>query len=125
MSKSTIVINGIKYEGNSLTIKNGKVQVDDNELVLNEKEIRINVLGDIEKLKIDHCDEVSVLGNVKELKNMSGDVKCKCVESIESGSGNINCRDISGDVKTGSGDVNAKSINGKVKTGSGDVKYLK
>lgn len=123
-SKSTIIINGIKYEGDGLIIKNGKVSVDNKELVLHEKEIHINVLGDIEKLRIDHCEDISIMGNVKELKNGSGKVKCDDVQILESSSGNIDCRQIFGDVKTGSGDVRAKSINGKVKTGSGDVKYL-
>jgi predicted ABC-type transport system involved in lysophospholipase L1 biosynthesis ATPase subunit len=111
--KSKIVINGVTYEGDNVIIKNGVIQIDNNNLNINEKEIHINILGDIEKLKIDCCDDINIIGNVKEFKNGSGDVKC----------GDVECQNISGDVKTSSGDVTTKHVSGDVTTGSGDVIY--
>ena len=42
-----------------------------------------------------------------------------------SGSGDIECESITGDVQTGSGDVKTTTITGSVRTGSGDIKYKK
>lgn len=121
--KSKIFINGVTYEGDNVIIKNGVIQIDNNNLNINEKEIHINILGDIEKLKIDCCDDINIIGNVKEFKNGSGDVKCGDVGSLQSSSGDVECQNISGDVKTSSGDVTTKHVSGDVTTGSGDVIY--
>jgi len=105
-----ISINGVSYQGNNITITNGKVFVDGVELREGEsKTINITVNGNLDVLKVDSCQKVMVMGTVNALSTISGDV------------------DISGDVgdsvSTVSGDVECGNIGGSVKTVSGDIKY--
>lgn len=43
------------------------------------------------------------------------------VDHIDTGIGNVHCRNVGGNVKTGTGDVYAANVNGNITTGSGDV----
>lgn len=103
-----ININGRIFSGKSVVVKNGKVFVDGKSVESDEKEIKIEVTGNIETLTVDHCDEVKVTGDVSKLKTMSGDVTIG--------------GDVKGNVETMSGDVRCGNITGKVKTVSGDIK---
>lgn len=123
-----IIINGKRFVGKNVSIKNGEIVVDGVNVTPNEKTINIEVAGNIETLKVDSCDKIIVTGDVTNLQNGSGDITCKNISgSTTSGSGNIEVEGyIGGNVQTGSGDVNCKGyINGNVKTGSGDIKYTK
>lgn len=111
ISNSRISINGTTYNGNSVTIINGKVIVDGKDMTPDAKNIDIRVVGDISKLSVDICDSLTVTGNVNDLNTVSGDV------SIGG--------DVSQNVKTVSGDVKCGNIGGKVTTVSGDIKNKK
>ena len=104
-----IVINGKSYIGNSVSIKNNKITIDGNVIETEEKNIKIEIQGDIEELKVDECDSVKVTGNVKNLTTMSGDVTVK--------------GDVSGNVKTMSGDVECGKVGGNISTMSGDITH--
>lgn len=110
----TIVINGKKfhYEG-SLTIINGRYFVngkevkDLEELTKDQKQINIEIHGDVEKLDIDCCDQITITGNVKKVKTTSGDVEINgnVDGDVESVSGSIDCGDVGGDARTVSGNI--------------------
>lgn len=108
VSNSTVKINGVSYNGNNVTIINGKVIVDGKDMTPDAKNITIHVDGDISKLSVDICDKLSVTGNVNDLSTVSGDVSI---------GGNVGQN-----VKTVSGDVKCGNIAGKVTTVSGDIK---
>lgn len=108
VSNSTVKINGVSYNGNNVTIINGKVIVDGKDMTPDAKNITIHVDGDISKLSVDICDKLSVTGNVNDLSTVSGDVSV---------GGNVGQN-----VKTVSGDVKCGNIAGKVTTVSGDIK---
>ena len=105
---SNVRINGVSYNGNNVTIINGKVIVDGKDMTPDAKNIIIHVDGDISKLSVDICDKLSVTGNVTDLSTVSGDVTI-------GGSVGQNVKTVSGDVKCG-------NIAGKVTTVSGDIK---
>ncbi len=112
-----IIINGKKYNssGKSISIINGHVTVDGKELTdlsgIEEKEIKIEIQGDIDVLDVDHCQQVS-LQSCGSVKTMSGSVKCQ--------------GDIEGSVNTMSGSVKCGGeIKGSVSSMSGSIKSIK
>lgn len=106
---STITINNNTYSGNSIVVTNGKVIIDGKDITPNNKEINISVHGDIDELKVDACNKVSVTGNAKNISTKSGDV-----EVI----GNVD-----GSMHTMSGDVDCGNVTGSINTMSGDIKH--
>lgn len=105
-----IIVNGVSYEGNDITIRNGRVIIDGKDATpVEAKEINVVVNGDINKLQADVCETLEVTGSVGSLSTISGDV------SIDG--------DISGPVTTISGDVNCGSINGPVSSVSGKITH--
>ena len=103
------VINGVRYEGNSVVISNGKITVNDKDVTPEAKHITITIHGAVEKLSVDACQKVTVLGDVNRLETMSGDVECKHVYgNVTTMSGDVRCGDIQGGVETMSGDVITK-----------------
>jgi hypothetical protein len=104
----SVNINGRIFSGKSVIVKNGKVFVDGNSVAADEKEIKIEVTGNIETLTVDYCKDLKVTGDVSKVKTMSGDVTIG--------------GEVKGDVRTMSGDVRCGNIAGKVKTMSGNIK---
>lgn len=123
---SVVIINGNRFEGNNITIKNNKVLIDGKDMTPDSKEINITVEGNVDGLDVDYCNNLNVTGNVNTLRSGSGDVTCNDVyNGVQTGSGDVECNKINGYVQTGSGNVKAQIISGSVKTGSGDIKYIK
>jgi hypothetical protein len=106
---STITINGNTYSGNSIVVTNGKVVISGKDVTPDSKEINISVVGDIEQLKVDACNKVSVEGSVKSISTQSGDVEVT--------------GDVDGSISTMSGDVDCGHVQGSISTMSGDVKH--
>jgi len=106
-----IKINGVTVESScrSVVISKGRVIVDGKDVTPDSKDIRIVVSGDIEELRADCCDYISVAGNVKSIKTQSGDVAIT--------------GDVAGSVQTMSGDVNCGMVKGSIATMSGDIKH--
>ncbi len=144
--KNTIIINGtvIQTNAKSISVVNGKVYIDGGEVEIdeNQKQISIEVQGDIETIQADVVEEIKVAGCVKnDINTHSGYVKCGNVGgsvttksgaidiagSVESSastqSGSIRCGgDIKGDARTMSGCISAGgSIGGSCSTMSGSI----
>lgn len=109
-----VKINGKTYkvEGhisiiNGEIFANGKKVVNYEELDTDQKTINIAVEGDVEEIDVEVCDTITVSGNVKNIKTMSGDVDVQgCVEGdIKTMSGDVDCGDVGGDVSSMSGDI--------------------
>jgi hypothetical protein len=123
-----IIINGMTITGgNNISIVNGRIIVDGKDQTPDAKSIKIEILGDVQNLDVDHSDSISIEGNVGKIKSGSGDITCNNIMGdAQTGSGDIKCSEIKGDVQTGSGDVDCNgSISGSVRTGSGDISYKK
>lgn len=107
---SRIRINGVDVVGGyNITIRGNRVLVDGKDVTPDNKEIRVEVAGNINLIEIDTCDSIYITGDVGTIKTVSGDVRV-------GGS-------ISGSVQTVSGDVDCDgSIGGSIATVSGDVK---
>lgn len=106
-----IKINNKVYKGQSITIAGNKIIIDGNEVTPEELQIQIVVDGNIESIKADACNTISVSGSVGSISTMSGDVEID---------GNI-----SGSISTMSGDVDCNNVGGNISTMSGDIKYKK
>ena len=102
---ASVTIDGKTFTGTNINIENGKVIVDG-------KKQDGDLVGDI---------NVTVEGDVKELRNGSGKVIAKNVGTLSTGSGNVSCVDVKGSVSTGSGNVNCREVGGSVRTGSGNI----
>ena len=106
-----IKINNKVYKGQSITIINNKIIVDGNDVTPDSKDINIIVEGNIESIKADTCNTITVNGSTNSISTKSGDVEV---------SGNV-----SGSISTMSGDVNCETVEGNISTMSGDIKYKK
>jgi hypothetical protein len=109
-----IIINNKKYEsvGQSISIINGKIVIDGNNVTPDTKKINIVVDGDIENIHVDYCESIKIKGNVSNgVNTTSGDVEID---------GNV-----TGNVKTTSGDIRCNNVGGEISTISGNVKYKK
>lgn len=103
-----IKINGkvIDVEGRNITLKNGKIMV--NEKVCAEKlsgEVILRFEGDLANLKAD------------------GDVQCANVSGMLDCKGSVDCEDVDGDIDCG-GSVKANNIKGNIDC-AGSVKANK
>lgn len=107
MNNGSVTIDGKSFKGNSVVVTNGKVIVDG---VTQDGELT----GDI---------NVTVHGDVQVLENQSGNVTANNVGEVNTGSGDVTCKDVQGSVRTGSGDVVCGNVGGSVRTGSGDVSH--
>lgn len=102
-----VVIDGREFKGNNIQIKDNKVIVDG-------RTQKGELVGDI---------NVTVHGDVELLKNGSGNVNALNVGELTTGSGDVKCGDVSGNIRTGSGDVICGCVGGSIRTGLGDVSH--
>lgn len=99
---SKIIINGNIYSGNNIVVVNNKVLINGKEVTPDSKEINISVGGNIEELKVDVCNKISVTGSVKNISTKSGDVEVT--------------GDVDGSINTMSGDVDCGHVQGSIST---------
>lgn len=124
--KSMIRLNGKTYNGNNMTIINGKIILDGKEVKDFEDEKVINIViegnysGD---LNVDSCNFIKVRGDVKgNIKSTNGKIECKNVEGdVEATNGNINCENIGHNVSNMNGNIKANNIHGSAKTINGSI----
>lgn len=105
---ASISINGALYSGKNITITNGVVKIDGAIAKTEGKDIRIEVLGDVATLDIDHCAALTIAGGAGKVTTVSGDVRCG---------------DVAGAVRTMSGDIDCGAVGGYVETMSGDITH--
>jgi hypothetical protein len=105
-----VAINGVTITTSdkscSISVRNGRVVVDGEDVTPDTKEITVSVQGDVSMLEVDVCEKVSITGSAGTISTKSGDVQCG---------------DVTGDVHTNSGDVHCGAIAGSIKTKTGDV----
>jgi hypothetical protein len=107
---SIVTIGNQTYSGNSIIISNNKITIDGIDVTPDSKEINITVNGNIDELRVDNCKMVSVVGDVKNIKTMSGGV------DVTGG--------VDGNIKTMSGSVDCGgSVGGSITTISGNIKH--
>jgi len=101
-------INGMNFNGNTITISNNKVIVNGQDVTPDAKEINITVEGNIEKIEAEYCNKINVTGEVGNIKTMSGDIEINgnVKGSIQTMSGSVGCRDVSGSISSMSGNIN-------------------
>jgi hypothetical protein len=107
-----IRINGKTFHGNSVVVNNGRIivdgkPVDDNDIV-QSKNISIVVEGDINEIKADVVDTITVHGSAKTIKTTNGDVEIG--------------GDVSGDIDTTNGNIKCGNVGGSVKTLNGNIR---
>jgi len=123
-NKSTIIVNGKKYIGNSVKIINDDVYIDGNlEVSGSGLAHNITVTGNLNELQLEK-GYVTVEGDVNTLKTSSGDVEVTgdVYGGVNTSSGDVEVRaNIEGNVNTSSGDVEVNKIVGDVSTKSGDI----
>ena len=126
MKMSSIIINGKSYIGGSVSVSKNKITIDGTDVTPDTKVVNITVNGDVDKVSADYCEKIIVNGNANTLTTTSGDIECKDVTGdIKVTSGDIECGNVGGSIQTVSGDVKAENVSGKVTTLSGDIKYRK
>jgi cytoskeletal protein CcmA (bactofilin family) len=109
----SIIVNGKNYgSGTNVRVANGKVYIDDKiQESSDDKNINIQINGDIESLNVDICDKIIVQGNVDNVETTNGNVQ---VDGI-----------VLGNVKTTNGSVKiGGSVQGEVSTVNGSIKGM-
>ena len=61
---ASIKVNGVSYQGRTISINNGKVIIDGKDGSVDEKVITISVDGNVESLIVDQCQTIRVTGHV-------------------------------------------------------------
>lgn len=72
--------------------------------------INIEVNGNVEKIKVDSCDLLTVNGTVTSVKSQYGSVRCG---------------DVLGDVEAEFGSVRCGKVSGSVKAQFGSIRHIK
>ena len=123
MKMSSIIINGKSYIGGSVSVSKNKITIDGTDVTPDTKVVNITVNGDVDKVSADYCEKIIVNGNANTLTTTSGDIECKDVTGdIKVTSGDIECKDVTGHIKVTSGDIECSNVGGSIQTVSGDVK---
>jgi hypothetical protein len=117
---SAILINGKRFFGSKLEIE---VRIDGKVIKLEKlPNIEIVVQGNLEVMDVGAANSIEVQGSVGRIKSGSADVKCGDVHGdVSTASGTIECGDVRGSLSTTSGDVDCRNIGGNITTVSGDV----
>ena len=107
-----ININGKQYEGNNISINNGKVTIDDKQIETDTNKITLINYGKLESFSCDRS--VNVEHNLQADKiDVKGSLNCDNVEGNITAGGSVNCDDVKGNIKAG-GSVNCDKVEGKV-----------
>jgi hypothetical protein len=124
---SKITINGVTYQGgNSVVAIGNRVLIDGKDVTPDAKIINITVDGDLDSVSADCCQKIIVNGNAKSVNTQSGDIECKDVTgSVKTMSGDVEAGNVGGDISTMSGDVKCGTVAGSVRTTTGDIKNAK
>lgn len=112
INKIMININNNSYSGKNIVITNGKVFIDGMDVTPDSKNIDIKIEGNIDELKVDSCNSIYVLGSVKNINTLSGDVDVvgHVGGNLKTMSGNIKCGDVEGSISTMSGDITHRKM---------------
>ena len=124
-NKSTITVDGNRYEGNSLLITSDGVIIVDGEVKgQGSKILNISIQSEhIDSLEVE-SGSIMVEGDVGRVKTTHGDVEVTGDVSggIETVHGDVGISgNVTGDVKTTQGDIECRKIEGSASTVQGDI----
>lgn len=105
----SIEINGVKYSGQNITVRNNKIVIDGVDQTPDSKEITVIVEGDIDSIQNDK-GKIEVKGYVRFVDSVNGDVHVH--GGVDAG------------VKTINGNVTCGFVNGPVSTVNGNIKHV-
>lgn len=111
-SRGTVMINGVSYAGNNISVVGNKVIIDGKEQTGStgdDKIVNITVNGDIHELKVGNAADVIVTGNCEIVSVQNGNVAITGY--------------VGGDVNNVNGDIRCGSVHGSVKTVNGDIRH--
>lgn len=108
----TCTINGKTYKGNNISIIDGVIYIDGKIVDKSNASLNTTII-------------VKITGNVDSISTGSGDVEVTGhAGKISTGSGDVSTGNCAGAISTGSGDVDINGqVYGSVKTVSGDIRY--
>lgn len=109
-NKKTIIQNNVSGN-NNIVVCGDLITFNGESVKMTERNIVIQVDGDVGNIEADICSSLTINGNV------TGDVVNKM--------GDIKCNDVTGNIKSSMGNVECENIGGNVKTSMGKIKYKK
>src|SRR5574344_1515094 len=124
-AKSTSVANKTTInagEGKKAKVIINGIEVEGNGINITEGKIFVD--GVEYPSQLGYNLSITVQGDVHSIETGAGDVQCENVTGdIKSGAGDVQCMDVGGNVTTGVGNVYASRIAGNVSSGLGDIHY--
>jgi cytoskeletal protein CcmA (bactofilin family) len=110
---SSIIIGNRNIQGRNITICNGAVIVDGKRVDLPENEKIINIQAkNLESIRVDSCNEISVKGNTGDIHvsqgrvSIAGDVK----GNVRVSQGDVDCYgNVEGDVSVSMGNITSRN----------------
>ena len=106
-------VNGKEFDLSSFSLKENNVFIDDVNLTridtseTDDKQIVIQIFGDVYQVSVDNCHSVTIAGNVGNVSANNGDIEVGV--------------DVHGSVKTINGDIKCKKVHGDASTINGDI----
>jgi hypothetical protein len=123
---ASITVNGQTFtvSGRDVSIVNGKVIVDGNEItgIGDQKEVVIKWEGPVANLRADR-GSIEVTGNVEGNVKAGGSVTCGDVNGEVDAGGSVNCGNVGKDVDAG-GSINCGNVGGDADAG-GSIRMQK
>jgi hypothetical protein len=108
---SIIIGNNNVVSGQNIVIQNGTVTVDGKRVNLPENEKIINIQAvNLESIRVDSCNEVSVKGNAGDIHVSQGRVSVggNVKGDVHVSQGNVDCGNVEGDVAVSMGNIRSR-----------------
>lgn len=104
-----VEINGVRYEGNNVTIIDGKVTIDGKAVDVDDKSKVINVIitGNVKNLEVGNCNKLKLFGECGNVNSINGniDIQGNVTGDVTNKNGNINCSKIEGNATNKNGNI--------------------
>jgi hypothetical protein len=108
---SSIIIGNNNIQGRNIVIQNGTVIVDGKRVELPENERIINIQAEnLESIRVDSCNEISVKGNAGDIHVSQGRVSVggNVKGDVHVSQGNVDCGNVEGDVAVSMGNIRSR-----------------
>ncbi len=128
MFSSKTTVRRISITGRNISISNGKIIVDGKEIDTgDDKNIVLEVTGDVGKIEADICAQITVTGNAGAITTSQGDIKVQgdVDGSLQTSQGDIEVGgSVNGNATTSMGDIDIRgALGGNARTNMGDIKH--
>lgn len=93
--------------GGNVVISNGKIIIDGKDVTPDSVDIKIEIKGNVDKLKVDACNFIKVIGDVNNISSHNGnvDIDGNVLNNCSTHNGNIKAHKIKGSAKTQNGNI--------------------